>query len=290
MIAAALTRQRQRRPCCRGRSAPPADRGTARAAASIGDSSNAGSLRRRRPLLHDRCRSARRRCRGVHRAGRRPRQRRQRRHHAVEQRQRQRGAERRAGTCGAEALFLVMIIGLAPPHLKRLALDDARGPGTTSGSRQRWRRARWPGRPARRRRRRRGRARRSAASRPSCATNSSRRAEQDLLQLLGTLGTSCHRAAIPTRRSACLPRSLPATCRSRRSSRARSRAGPCAHGSSRTRDSCGAAPSARGPTAASRVSSLSASAGTLGGGGGGGAPSTFSSSHLPRSTGEVRVA
>ncbi len=37
------------------------------------------------------------------------------------------------------------------------------------------------------------------------------------------------------------------------------------------------------------LSPVSRSAGTSGGGGGGGAPRTFSSSHLPRSTGDVRV-
>ena len=34
----------------------------------------------------------------------------------------------------------------------------------------------------------------------------------------------------------------------------------------------------------------SSSGGTFGGGGGGGVPSRFSSTHLPRTTGEVRVA
>src|SRR5262245_11126955 len=37
------------------------------------------------------------------------------------------------------------------------------------------------------------------------------------------------------------------------------------------------------------VSLLSGNGGTLGGGGGGGAPITFSSTHLPRSTGDVRL-
>ena len=37
-------------------------------------------------------------------------------------------------------------------------------------------------------------------------------------------------------------------------------------------------------------SSFSLRAGTSGGGAGGGAPSMFSSSHLPRTTGDVRVA
>ena len=51
-----------------------------------------------------------------------------------------------------------------------------------------------------------------------------------------------------------------------------------------------AARAARAPSAAPLPSAPSSSrAGTLGGGGGGGAPRRFSSSHLPRSTGEVRL-
>ena len=40
----------------------------------------------------------------------------------------------------------------------------------------------------------------------------------------------------------------------------------------------------------SLASPVSSSAGTLGGGGGGGVPSSTSITHLPRSTGEVRLA
>ncbi len=49
-------------------------------------------------------------------------------------------------------------------------------------------------------------------------------------------------------------------------------------------------PCARAPRAVCRRSVFSFRAGTLAGGGLGGVPSTFSSSHLPRCTGDVRVA
>ncbi len=90
-----------------------------------------------------------------------------------------------------------------------------------------------------------------------------------------------------TRRSARRRRAC-ATCRWRRSSRARARADPSARGSSRTPDSRDAARAARGPDGAAAGSSLSSAPGTFGGGGGGGVPSRFSSTHLPRSVGDVR--
>ena len=91
-----------------------------------------------------------------------------------------------------------------------------------------------------------------------------------------------HRSARPTRRGS-------ASGRPHRSSRARTRADPSAHGSSRRRDSLDAAPCAPASTAPCRRRSFSFSAGTFGGGGGGGAPRMFSRIHLPRTTGEVRV-
>ena len=99
--------------------------------------------------------------------------------------------------------------------------------------------------------------------------------------------TSCRPEARPTHRSAA-HRLTCATCRAHRSSRARSRADPSARGTPRTTGSCGALPSARGSSAAA-VGAPSWSDGTSGGGGGGGAPRMLSSSHRPRSTGDVRL-
>ena len=76
--------------------------------------------------------------------------------------------------------------------------------------------------------------------------------------------------------------------RPRRSSRARSRSDPSACGSSRS--GFARCSSIRSRTVALAPFALSSSAGTFGGGGGGGAPSMFSRIHLPRMTGDVRLA
>ena len=81
-----------------------------------------------------------------------------------------------------------------------------------------------------------------------------------------------------------------ATCRWRRNFRARSRADPSGRGSWRRPGCSDAAPGARGPTRPARRLLVLFSGGTLAGGGGGGAPRRLSRTHLPRSTGEVRVA
>ena len=125
-----------------------------------------------------------------------------------------------------------------PPHLKRRALDDAEDRATTSGSRR-------PRRPrticADRRHdrstRRRGRARRSAASRRPCATNCSLLRQQQRPQPAGPSnfvpsGSDARRIDRRPPSASC------ATCRSRRSSRARSRADPSARGRSRRPGSC----------------------------------------------------
>ena len=100
---------------------------------------------------------------------------------------------------------------------------------------------------------------------------------------LAAVGQACR-----TRRSARRLRPC-ASGRPRRSSRARSRPDPSGCGTRRRRRWSGARPAARAPT---RLPStvLSLSAGTFGSGGGGGMPSRLSRTHLPRSTGDVRVA
>ncbi len=70
---------------------------------------------------------------------------------------------------------------------------------------------------------------------------------------------------------------------------AEARAGPSARDSWRTPDSCGVSRASRAPSVACRPCRSLRALGTSGGGGGSGAARMFSSSHLPRIVGDVRV-
>ena len=84
------------------------------------------------------------------------------------------------------------------------------------------------------------------------------------------------------------PAPSPATRRCRRSSPARSRAGPSPGGSWRTPGCGGAAPGARAATSAPARPRCPRAPARSAGGAGGGVPRMFSRMYLPRSTGDVR--